>query len=213
MLQDDQQNQLEELDELDYDSQRENSAIKRVKDEIKCVSPQNNRLASLSEFLRGNDEQKYGGFQQDEEDEEGSMRDYQNESSDGDQEEPHGLDLMVVGKAIKMHEPQRSSLIQAKETLNHQDGSRDEGSELDLYQLSEADGVSTRFNQYTAGKNRDKEGDSPKHLTSISKVGASLLDSQVRKDLMDLTASYQSIEEGRKSEIAPVQPFVTGSEK
>lgn len=144
----------------------------------------------MSEFLRGNEEQKYGGFQQEDEDDEGSMRDYQNESSEGEEQERHGLDLMVVGKAIKMQEPQRSSLIQAKETLRHGDGSSDEGSELDLYQLSEADGVSTRFNQFTAGKNRDREGDSPKHLTSISKVGASLLDSQVQKDLMDLTASY-----------------------
>jgi hypothetical protein len=65
---------MEELEDLDYDSQRESSAIKRVKDDIKCVSPsKNHRLASMSEYLRGNEEEKYGGFQ---EDEEGSMRDY-----------------------------------------------------------------------------------------------------------------------------------------
>jgi hypothetical protein len=47
------------------------------------------------------------------------------------------------------------------------------------------------MNQFTAGKFRgDIHGDSPKHLTSISKVDAYLLDSQVQKDLMDLTASY-----------------------
>ena len=72
------------------------------------------------------------------------------------------------------------------------------------------------MNQFTAGKYRgEHHGDSPKHLTSISKVGASLLDSQVQKDLMDLTASYQSLEdEGRKSDHGNVRPFVTGgSEK
>jgi hypothetical protein len=118
---------------------------------------------------------------------------------------------MVVGKAIKIQDSQpRSSLIQAKDTLRHHDGSSDEGSELDLYQLSEIDGVSSRLNQFTAGKT---QGNSPnKHLTSISKVGASLLDSQIQ---MDLTASYQSLDEDRKSEnLRPqVQPFVTGSEK
>jgi len=162
----------------------------------------------MSEYLRGNEEQKYGGFE--EEDEEGSMRDYQNSSED--EEAAHGLDLMVVGKAIKIQQPQpRSSLIQAKDTLRHQEGdSSEEGSELDLYQLSEADAVSSRLNHFTAGKT---QGESPKHLTSISKVGASLLDSQVQKDLMDLTASYQSLEEERRSE-EPVRPFVpTGSEK
>jgi hypothetical protein len=68
------------------------------------------------------------------------------------------------------------------------------------------------MNQFTAGKYRgDHHGDSPKHLTSISKVGASLLDSQVQKDLMDLTASYQSLEdEGKKSGYGNIRPFVTG---
>ena len=68
------------------------------------------------------------------------------------------------------------------------------------------------MNQFTAGKYRgEHHGDSPKHLTSISKVGASLLDSQVQKDLMDLTASYQSLEDdGRKSELGNARPFVTG---
>ena len=63
----------------------------------------------MSEFLRGNEEQKYGGFDPaDEDEEEASIRDYQN-SSDG--EEANGLDLMVVGKAIKIQEQPRSSLI------------------------------------------------------------------------------------------------------
>lgn len=111
----------EGLDEdLDYDSQRESSAIKRVKDEIKCVSPQQNRIGSkMNEFLRGNEEQKYGGFHEDD-DEEGSIRDYQNDEDDedGNEEEAHGLDLMVVGKAMKIQsQHQRSSLIEAKDTL------------------------------------------------------------------------------------------------
>lgn len=131
-------------------------------------------------------EKKYGGFKQevdnynDDDDEEGSIRDYQNESDNEgeEQEEPYGLDLMVVGKAIKLQEPQRSSNLHDKETFKNMDrSSEEEGSELDLYQLSEADGVSTKFNQFTAGKSRDRETESPKHLTSISKVGASLLDS------------------------------------
>ena len=69
------------------------------------------------------------------------------------------------------------------------------------------------MNQFTAGKYRgDHHGDSPKHLTSISKVGASLLDSQVQKDLMDLTASYQSLEdEGKKNGYGNIRPFVTGA--
>ena len=94
----------------------------------------------MSEYLRGNEEQKYGGFQQEEEDdheeeEEGSIRDYQNSASEEEEEGGHGLDMMVVGKAIKIQESQpRSSLIQAKDTLRHQDGiSSEEGSELDLY--------------------------------------------------------------------------------
>lgn len=53
----------------------------------------------------------------------------------------------------------------------------EEGSELDIYQLSEADGISSRMNQFTGEKTKDGQGDSPKHLTSISRVGASLLDS------------------------------------
>ena len=42
---------------------------------------------------------------------------------------------MVVGKSIKVvQEPiARSSLMAAKDTLRGQDGSSDEGSELDLY--------------------------------------------------------------------------------
>ena len=69
------------------------------------------------------------------------------------------------------------------------------------------------MNQFTAGKYRgEHHGDSPKHLTSISKVGASLLDSQVQKDLMDLTASYQSLEDdGKKSGYGNIRPFVTGA--
>ena len=87
----------------------------------------------MSDFLRGHEEEKYGGFDQ-EEDEEGSIRDYQNES-DGEEVGGHGLDLMVVGKAIKVvQEPiPRSSLMAAKDTLRDHDGSSDEGSELDLY--------------------------------------------------------------------------------
>ena len=37
-------------------------------------------VGSMSEFLRGHEEEKYGGFDQEEE-EEGSIRDYRNESS------------------------------------------------------------------------------------------------------------------------------------
>ena len=83
------QQPLDDLDELDYDSQRENSAIKRVKDHIKCVPSTDSHqgygndgkmlAGSMSDFLRGHDEEKYGGFDQ-EEDEELSIRDYQNES-------------------------------------------------------------------------------------------------------------------------------------
>ena len=87
----------------------------------------------MSDFLRGHEEEKYGGFDQ-EEDEEGSIRDYQNESA-GEEEVGKGLDLMVVGKAIKVvQEPvPRSSLMAAKDTLRDHDGSSNEGSELDLY--------------------------------------------------------------------------------
>ena len=90
-------------------------------------------VGSMSEFLRGHEEEKYGGFDQVEE-EEGSMRDYRNESS-GVEEAGHGLDLMVVGKAIKVvQEPiPRSSLMAAKDTLRDQGGSSDDGSEVDLY--------------------------------------------------------------------------------
>jgi hypothetical protein len=90
-------------------------------------------VGSMSDYLRGHEEEKYGGFDQEEE-EEGSIRDYRNESS-GEEEAGHGLDLMVVGKAIKVvQEPiPRSSLMAAKDTLRDQDGSSDEGSELDLY--------------------------------------------------------------------------------
>lgn len=71
----------------------------------------------MNEFLRGNEEQKYGGFHEDD-DEEGSIRDYQNDEDDEeDDEEAHGLDLMVVGKAMKIQSQQRSSLIEAKDTL------------------------------------------------------------------------------------------------
>ncbi len=55
----------------------------------------------MSEFLRGDEEQKYGGF--DDDDEEGSIRDYQNdEDEDVNGEEAHGFNLMVVGKAMKI---------------------------------------------------------------------------------------------------------------
>lgn len=92
---------MNQLEELDDDSQIERSDIKRVNEEIKCVvegGPGNNRLASMSEFLRGEEEQKYGGFNEEEDEEEGSIRDYQNES-EGEEE---GMDLMIVGNAIKI---------------------------------------------------------------------------------------------------------------
>ncbi len=68
---------MNQLEEIDDDSHIERSDIKRVNEEINCVQGNggnNSRLASMSEFLRGEEEQKYGGFN--EEDEEGSIRDY-----------------------------------------------------------------------------------------------------------------------------------------